>query len=169
MKAGHTFVSNGPSLLLSADGKLPGTEIIKQKGSKIELKVKANSNAAIGKITRVAIYNNDGMIGEKMNLVESDVVDLSIDHSLQKSQWIAALVYCDNGAVAHTTPVYVIVDGKPTWDVKKGPEIINTQLNGIKKIEQEENEKVNPDQGILERLHNARQFYNNLLSEMNRK
>jgi len=169
LKAGHTFVSNGPSLLLSADGKLPGTEIIKQKGSKIELKVKANSNAAIGKITRVAIYNNDGMIGEKMNLVGSDVVDLSIDHSLQKSEWIAAVVYCDNGAVAHTTPVYVIVDGKPTWDVKKGPEIINTQLNGIKKIEQEENEKVNPDQGILERLHNARQFYNNLLSEMNRR
>ena len=169
LKAGHTFVSNGPSLLFSADGKLPGTEIIKEKGSKIALRVKANSNAAIGRITRVALYNNDGMIGEKMNLGKSDVLDLSIDPSVQKSQWIAAVVYCDNGAVAHTTPVYVIVDGKPTWDVKKGPEIINTQLNGIKKIEQEENEKANPDQGILERLQNARQFYSNLLSEMNRK
>ena len=169
LKAGHSFVSNGPSLMFTADGKLPGTEVVKSKGSKIALHVKANSNPVIGKITRVAIYNNDGLVEEKMNLQQSDVLNISIDHSLEKSQWIAAVVYCDNGAVAHTTPVYAIVDGRPTWDVKKGPEIINTQLNGIRKIEQEENEKANPDKGILSRLQAAREFYNNLLSEMNRK
>src|SRR5437764_14004596 len=35
LKAGHTFVSNGPSLLLNVYGKLQGSEIIKSKGKKI--------------------------------------------------------------------------------------------------------------------------------------
>jgi hypothetical protein len=169
LKAGHTFVSNGPSLLLNVDGKLPGSEIIKSKGSTIAITVKANSHPRIGKITRVAIYNNDGLLTEKMNIDSLDALTISINHLLQKSQWIAAVVYCNNGAVAHTTPVYVVVDGKPTWDVKKGPVIISTQLNGIRKIEQEEKEKPNPDMGILDRLQKARDFYNSLLSQMNRQ
>jgi len=169
LKAGHSFVSNGPALLFNVDGKLPGSEIAKAKGSKVALTLKANCNRNIGVISRVAIYNNDGLVTEKMNLEKSDVVSISLDHTLQKSQWIAAVVYCENGAVAHTTPVYVIVDGKPTWDVKKAPEIINTQLTDIKKIEQEEKGKLNPDQGILDRLQNARNFYNTLLTEINRQ
>ena len=33
LKAGRTFVSNGPALFLDADGQLPGSEISKPKGS----------------------------------------------------------------------------------------------------------------------------------------
>jgi hypothetical protein len=167
LKAGHSFVSNGPALLLNVDGKLPGAEIMKTKGSKVAIAVKANCHSKIGVINRVDIYNNDGLVMEKMNVDKSDVVSISLEHPLEKSQWIAAVVYCDNGAVAHTTPVYVIVDGKPTWDVKKAPEIIRTQLAGIGNIEQEEREKANPDRGILERLQAARDFYHNLLAQIN--
>jgi len=169
LKAGHSFVSNGPALLLDVDGKLPGTEIMKATNSKVAITVRANSNPSIGVISRVDIYNNDGLVTEKMNVEKSDVVNISLQHQLRKSQWIAAVVYCENGAVAHTTPVYVIVDGKPTWDVNKAPEIINTQLAAIAKIDQEEKEKSIPDQGILDRLQRARDFYNNLLFQIKGK
>jgi hypothetical protein len=142
---------------------------MKAANSKVAITVRANSNPGIGVISRVDIYNNDGLVTEKMNVEKSDVVNISLQHELRKSQWIAAVVYCENGAVAHTTPVYVIVDGKPTWDVNKAPEIINTQLAGIAKIEQEEKEKSMPDQGILDRLQRARDFYNNLLFQIKGK
>src|ERR1051325_7435481 len=48
LKAGHTFVSNGPALFLEVDGKLPGTEIEKTIGSKVVVKAKALSHPGVG-------------------------------------------------------------------------------------------------------------------------
>lgn len=169
LKSGHTFVSNGPALFFEVDGKLPGTEIMKTSGSKSELKAKAISNPGIGMINRIAIYNNDGLVVEKINKEKSDSIEINLDHILNKSQWIAAVVYCDNGAVAHTTPVYMIVDGHPTWDANKGPDIIRKQMESIQKTEDEEKAKNPIDEGIIKRMNTAREFYRNLLSEMNRK
>src|ERR1700730_18425930 len=167
LKSGHTFVTNGPALFFEADGKLPGTEIIRTKGSTTELKVKAISTPRIGKINRLAIYNNDGLVAEKTNIEKLDSIQIQLSHIVNKSQWLAAVVNCDNGAVAHTTPVYMIVDGDPTWDVKKAPAIINKQMAFIQKIEDEEKAKTTIDQGILDRLEKAREFYRNMLKEIN--
>jgi hypothetical protein len=120
-------------------------------------------------INRIAIYNNDGIVFEKTNTVRSDSIEIALDHVLKKSQWIAAVVYCDNGAVAHTTPVYMIVDGHPTWDVNKGPGIIQKQMESIRKTEEEETANKTIDEGISKRMNAAREFYRNLLLEMNRK
>jgi hypothetical protein len=169
LKSGHTFVSNGPALFFKVDGKLPGTEIMKAAGSKAELKVKAISNPRIGSINRIAIYNNDGLVVEKINKAKSDSVEINLEHTVNKSEWIAAVVYCDNGAVAHTTPMYMVVDGHPTWDANKGPDIIRRQLEAIQKTEDEERAKKMLDEGLIKRMNIAREFYRNLLSEMNRK
>lgn len=169
LKLGHTFVSNGPALFLEADSKLPGTEILKTKGSTTKLKVKAVSNPAIGKIERVAVYNNDGLVVEKLNIEQSDSVAIELTHNLNKSQWLAAVVYCNNGAVAHTTPVYFIVDGQPTWDKKKAPDIIHRQMDTIRLIKDEEKNKKDIDQGILIRLETAHKFYRTLLQGIDNK
>jgi hypothetical protein len=166
LKAGNTFVTNGPALFFVADGNLPGTEIMKTKGSKTLLKAKAFSNRGIGVINRVAIYNNDGLVAERINNERSDSIEINLDQVLTKSQWIAAVVYCDNGAVAHTTPVYMMVNGHPTWDAIKGPDIIRKQMDAIQKTEDEERAKKIIDEGIIQRLNVAREFYRNLLSEM---
>ncbi|MBX3242145.1 MAG: CehA/McbA family metallohydrolase [Chitinophagaceae bacterium] len=167
LKAGNTFVTNGPALFFEAGGKLPGTEIITTKGANIELTAKAISNPGIGNITHLAIYNNDGLVIEKKNLFRSDSLSINLSHLLTKSQWITAVVYCDNGAVAHTTPVYCVVDCQPTWDKQKAPVIIQKQLDSILLTEQEERSKPEADEGILERLKNASMFYRKLLAEIN--
>lgn len=166
LKNGHTFVSNGPALFLEADDKLPGSEIIKSKGSSTNLRVKAISHPDIGSIERVAIYNNDGLLSEKLNPEKADSIQISISHVLDKSQWLAAVVYCDNGAVAHTSPVYYIIDGKPTWDVKKAPEIIEKQLVAIQAIEEETKTNETIDQGVLDRLELAKDFYKTMLKQI---
>jgi len=169
LKSGHTFVSNGPALFFEVDNKLPGTELMKTTGSRAALKAKAISNPGIGIINRIAIYNNDGLVAEKINRGKSDSIEINLDHILNKSQWIAAVAYCDNGAVAHTTPIYLIVDGHPTWDAHKGPDIIRKQMEAIQKTEDEEKTKKITDQGIIQRMEAARGFYRRLLLEMKGK
>ena len=166
LKSGHTFVSNGPALFLDADGALPGTEIIQEKGSITNLRVKAISHPGIGNIERMAVYNNDGLVAEKFNLGKSDSLQISLSHILEKSQWLAAVVYCDNGAVAHTTPVYYILDGKPTWDARKAPAIIEKQMDAIGLIEAETQAKEDIDQGILDRLDMAKDVYRSILQQI---
>jgi hypothetical protein len=91
---------------------------------------------------------------------------LKVNHVLSHSQWLAAAVFCENSAVAHTTPIYYIVDNQPTWNYKRAPSIILKQEEAINKTEQEEKALPNPDQGILLRLNNAREFYKNLLAHI---
>jgi hypothetical protein len=166
LKSGNTFVSNGPVLFLEADGMIPGSEIMRINGSVSEITLKAISHNGIGKIERLAIYNNDGIVSEKLNSQNLDSLYIKIKHTLNRSQWLAAVVYCENGAVAHTTPIYFIVDGKPTWDPKKAPGIVEKQLEAIQLIEEETIGKDPVDQGILTRLENARLFYDQLLKEI---
>ena len=151
---------------MEADGSLPGSEIIQSQGSNSNIKVKALSHPSIGNIERVAIYTTDGLLTEKLNPEKSDSILIELNHKLDKSQWLAAVVYCDNGAVAHTTPVYYIVDGKPTWSAKKAPGIIDKQMDLICKIEEETKAKEVIDQGILDRLEMAKRYYRIILEEI---
>jgi hypothetical protein len=166
LKAGHTFVSNGPALLFEADGKIPGMEIQATAGSTIQLKVKAVSNNAIGEIEKVEIYNNHGLVLGKNNKDHSDSIEIKLDYKLKKSQWLIAVTHCSNGALAHTSPVFCIVDGKPVYDKTAAPALIQKQLSLLNEIRKEEKAKQNTDQGILNRAENAQQFYEQLLEEI---
>ncbi|MEO6188730.1 MAG: CehA/McbA family metallohydrolase [Ginsengibacter sp.] len=166
LKAGNTFVSNGPAIFFKAGSKLPGTIIAKKGASKSRLQVTALSNEAIGVIDRVAIYNNEGLVSEATNPKKLDSISIDITHAITKSQWIAAVVYCENGAVAHTTPVYYVVNGEPTYDKERAPGIIEKQVVFIEKIRKQELAKEKADKGILERLDKADLFYEKLLKEV---
>jgi hypothetical protein len=167
LKSGHTFVSNGPALFLEIDGNLPGTEIKKSAGSTAELNLKAISNPGIGNINRIAIYHNEGLLFELSNPENQDSLEIKIPLKLTKSEWVAAVVNCDNGAVAHTSPVYIVVDGHPTWQAKSAQTIIYKHLGAIKVMEDMEKSSLFLDQGILKRLEIAREYYSNLLSQIN--
>ena len=162
LKAGHTFVSNGPALLFSLDGQIPGSEIIKKNGSTVRIDLSAISHPKIGVIEKVAIYNNDGLVIEASNPKSLDTLQIMMNHPILKSQWMAAVVYCTNGAVAHTTPFYIVVDGLPTWNPDKAPEIILKQLAAIQKIEAELRSDPPVDKGIIQRMNSARSFYHKL-------
>ncbi|MEX2512484.1 MAG: CehA/McbA family metallohydrolase [Cyclobacteriaceae bacterium] len=168
LKNGHTFVSNGPALFLEADGNLPGTEITHSKGTLTNLSIKALSNASIGTIERVAVYNNDGLVMEKTNPQRADSLQIDLPHTLNQSQWLSAAVYCDNGAVAHTTPIYFVIDGQPTWHPEKAPNIIARQLASIRLIEEETRAMAEVDGGIITRLEEAKAFYGGILSSLDR-
>lgn len=164
LKRGNTFVSNGPMLFFEGNGKLPGSEIKIKKGNSALLKVKAQSPEIIGSINRVAIYNNDGLVREVLNTNKLETVNLNVDLPITKSQWVIAVAYCNNEAVAHTTPIYYVVDGQPTWSANKAALIISRHLQVMDDVEKETR-----DSGIITRLNNARAFYRSMLKQMNVK
>lgn len=162
LKAGHSFVSNGPAIFLEVDGKIPGMELNKKKGSNAEIRVRAFSNPAIGTIDKIEIHNGEGLLVAQINEQKADSLVIQFARKLRKSDWIAAVVYCRNGAIAHTSPVYCIVDGKPVFNRKKAPALIRKQQSLIAEVRKEENAKNNPDKGILMRLDAADKFYEEL-------
>ena len=168
-KAGHTFVSNGPAIEFTVDGELPGTELARSSGGRVKVRARVLGHAGIGLPTVLRVEGPAGVLKEiKSNQGEEELA-FEIEHGVDSSQWLMASAVCDNQAVANTTPVYVVVDGRPTWNPRKGPRIIEKQLAGIAKIESEfaKGDDVR-SVGIRERLQKARAFYADLQEKMSR-
>ncbi len=86
---------------------------------------------------------------------------------VDESRWFAVAVVCDNGAEAHTSPVYVVVDGRPTFSRELGPAVIQDQLTVIDAIQAEHTPiQDDYDQGIHDRLNFARGYYADLQAQM---
>ena len=167
LKAGHTFVSNGPALEFAVDGELPGTELKRAPGTKLKVRARVVSHARIGLPTALWVEGPNGVVKEIKGGGGEAELGFEIDHVVEGSQWLMAGVVCDNEAVAHTTPVYVVVNGQPTWNTRLGPGLIDKQLAAISKIESEFAKGDDArSAGVKERLQKAKSFYANLRDRM---
>jgi hypothetical protein len=101
VKAGHTFVTTGPMLFLTVNGKVPGDTLDVPKGSKVHVE----AEALVGSGTTSVELIGHGKVLAKGTAKVS--IDLPVDTGL----WIAAKCDAGPGQVAHTTPVYVTVGG----------------------------------------------------------
>jgi hypothetical protein len=113
LRAGRTFVSNGPLLEFRANGKEPGASI-ETSGM---LKVSA---AAVSRLPfeRLQIVYNGEVIAERTARNHRDV-QLEEEIVVTRGGWLAARVsgggqtHGGNTVFAHTSPVYVRVPGTP--------------------------------------------------------
>jgi hypothetical protein len=171
LNAGHTFVSNGPALLFTVDGELPGTELARSSGARVKIQARALGHARVGLPTVLRVEGPEGVVKEAKSTNGSSGLTLEFEHVVQASEWLIASVECDNGAVAHTTPVYLVVNGRPTWNARLGPRIIEKQRSAIAKIVLEMESSRNPHPlktEILRRLANANTFYADLVQKLER-
>jgi len=117
IKAGHTFGSTGPLLVLEVEGRQPGDEISLGSGAKAELRVKLEA-ISIAPMERVEIIVN-GKVAHSER--PSDPNRLMMDRSMAVPDggWIAARAIgpshryiTDSYAFAQTSPVYVVRNGR---------------------------------------------------------
>jgi hypothetical protein len=101
MKAGHTFVTTGPVALLTVNGHLPGDVVDVAAGSKLQIAAEGLTEAGGA---AVEIVGHGKVLARGKGKV---TLELPVDHGI----WIAARVDAGGGQVAHTTPVYVTVNG----------------------------------------------------------
>jgi hypothetical protein len=99
LKAGHTFVTTGPMLLLTVNGRMPGDSLDIKPGTRLHVTAEA-----LGPVASVEI------IGHGKVLAQSPGPKAELDLAPSHGMWIAAKCARGPREVAHTTPVYVTVN-----------------------------------------------------------
>ncbi len=110
-----TFVSSGPLLQLTVNGKDIGEEVRVGKSDTLRIRAIASSRKPIG---RLQIVSMGSVIHDEF--VNELVKEIDMQITADESQWIAARCTAslnvwnarDDYGVAHTSAVYVLVDGK---------------------------------------------------------
>lgn len=130
MKAGKTFVTNGPMVTLEADGAGLGDELQVRRNRRVRIRAKAWAPASIGSPKLLEIISQ-GRVIHSAESANPGQHELKADFHLKadESQWIAARVKSHNGALAHTSPLYVLVDGKSFRDQKALPQLVKYRMD----------------------------------------
>lgn len=171
LRQGRSFVSNGPALEFTVDAELPGAELKRQRGAVLKVRTRAWGHERVGLPQSLELVSNQGTVSSATRK-KGQLGDLVIDTELAvtRSQWLTVSTRCPNGATAHTTPIYVVVDGEPTWSREKGPGTVKKQLAAIARIEEEFSKGEDArSRGIRKRLEGAKTYYAKLLAAMARR
>jgi hypothetical protein len=105
VKDGHTFVTNGPMLEFTVGDVIPGDEIKLSHPDHVRVHARTWAPESIGAPRSLEIIANG-------QVIRTGAGSLDFDREVSRSEWLAARVRTENGAVAHTSPVYVLVDGE---------------------------------------------------------
>ncbi|GAB3642863.1 CehA/McbA family metallohydrolase [Spirosoma arcticum] len=125
VRAGHTFVSSGPMLDLRVNNALPGDKINVKRGDSLQITVHAFGHKSQVPLDTLEVVSHGRVIGRATvrdsvgPASRGPAFRQSTDHlsltftlpSVERGQWIAARCTAGPGQAAHTTPVYVTVDG----------------------------------------------------------
>lgn len=141
--AGRTFVSSGPILDLRVNNSRPGDRLNLKKGEKLTVTVQAYGHAgqvplsalelvAHGKVLRRAIPDGPGQSPDHLSLT------FTLEN-LQQGIWIAARCFGDSTQAAHTTPVYVTVDGGGFHNPETAARYLTQSEGYLQELEQELN------------------------------
>lgn len=107
MKAGHTFVTTGPMLLLRVNGHLPGDAVDIAPGTKVQVSAEAFGPA----LKSLQIIGHGKVLAQSAGPGAGGRVTAEIEVTPAHGIWIAAKCEGGPGQFAHTTPVYVTLHG----------------------------------------------------------
>jgi hypothetical protein len=114
VRAGHTFVSSGPMLDFTVNGKIPGDEVKLQEPSTLTIKANGYGHKGQVPLSRLEIIAHGKAIGSATPGEEGQSdhhLSIQIELPVEKGIWVAARCYGGLNQAAHTTPVYVTIDG----------------------------------------------------------
>ena len=139
-RAGHVFVTNGPLLDFTINGEGMGGELRVARGTTLDVAAIARLNPdfqALGQLQLVVhgdvVATAEGSGQERLEL-QTELV-------AERSMWVAirAVGEQDEGAqpgqgqqrpyvaLAHSAPIYVVVDGQPFWKTEDVPSLVQEQ------------------------------------------
>ncbi|MCX6629740.1 MAG: CehA/McbA family metallohydrolase [Candidatus Solibacter sp.] len=136
LKAGHTFVTTGPILFLTVNGKMPGDTVDVPSGGKLKISAEAYGNSGQVPLRSVEIVGHGKVLARSEG---KDAAHLALDLELpvDRGIWIAAKCDAGQGQVAHTTPVYVTVNGGGFQNVAAMRRNLDVAEGYLKEVEQD--------------------------------
>ncbi len=165
IRAGRTFVSNGPMLFLDVDGKGPGGDIRLAGPARLTVSAEAHS---LPPMQALELIVNGEVVAKAEPTAEGTRAKLSHVLPVDGSAWIAARVRGaghrrvtnDSHLFAHTSPVYVTRDNKPVAIPKDAKIVlgwIDRLIEDVKKSPRFAREAHR--QEVLEIFHRGRSHY----------
>lgn len=136
VRRGRTFVTNGPMLTLTVGDGMMGDEVHVAKDAKLHVHAQAWAPESIGAPKVLEIVAEGKVIKSVASPgVKQDKLIADFEITPGESQWIAARTTSFNGAMAHTTPVYVIVNGRSFIDRDNVQQLVAKQIKALDWIE----------------------------------
>ena len=116
----RTFASTGPLLSLEVEGREPGEEVRLPEGVASRLQVRAEA-VSVAPLERLEIFVNGVSVAQaEASGADSSTIRFDGEVAVPEGGWVAAQVVgpssryiTDSYAFAHTSPVYVVRDGRP--------------------------------------------------------
>ncbi|MFI4912218.1 MAG: CehA/McbA family metallohydrolase [Sedimentisphaeraceae bacterium JB056] len=185
IKAGNTFVTNGPMLEFKIDGMIAGQELATEEGKEVTIKARSWGLEGYSAPVKLEIVKLSKVIKSAVPRNGETELNLSFALDADESCWIAARAYGKNGSAAHTTPVYITKPGQRHWNRERVEEIIEKQfkildeIEGVIKTAEKSKEagtllnidywgkrSVEQADAVRERIKITREIYNKLLKEL---
>jgi hypothetical protein len=140
IQAGHTFVSSGPALNLLVNNALPGDVIDIKRGSTVKITLHAYGHGQQVPLDTLELVSH----GQVIARVTAREAGQSPDHlslsltipSIEQGRWIAARCSAGPGQAAHTTPVYVTVEGGSFYNPATASHYLDLSEQYLREIEQ---------------------------------
>jgi len=171
LRQGKTYVSNGPIVDFTVDGRLSGSEIKLDAPKTLKVKLRARMNPTIDKLKKLTLISFDNEIASLIPSKPEDFVESILEYDLEvkESMWIAANVSGEK-TIAGTTAVYVTVAGKPFWKKEGLSARIKSMENALLRLDQMIDNGVLPggEQGkkLKSYIKQARDVYKDMRSQM---
>ncbi|MCW5978212.1 MAG: CehA/McbA family metallohydrolase [Bryobacteraceae bacterium] len=194
LKAGRTFVTNSPVLAFTVNGREAGATLAMTSGKDRVLRIHAKAESQVP-YDRLQIVANGNVIGEAVPSGIRHKAEIHLEHPLRGSCWIAARafedldryrgvdfqkIHVDQGTLlsslygtrrpeavfAHSSPVYVVVDGKPIRNRDDAEYYIRYLDNSIRWLKTDARFASAADrQASIETFERGRAVYKKLASE----
>lgn len=134
LKKGQTFVTLGPMIDFTVDDQLPGAQLKRNLGQRAAIRATATIGDPRIPFDQLEIIANGKVIHTTKREGKQSAIEL--DLPLEHGQWIAARTTSNGQIGAHTTPIYVTVDGNPPMNRELAPKLIANRLQSLKEVEQ---------------------------------
>jgi len=130
LKAGHTFVSNGPLLTLLANGKSMGEVLQVNAGDPVTVHATAKLNPDLDKLARLELVSQGEVIATSSRVSEAGALLLEHTFNLQNGTWVSVRAYGQGIATAHSAPIYIEVgDSSHTLSPEKVNGLVDKYLS----------------------------------------
>ncbi|MCY3599963.1 MAG: CehA/McbA family metallohydrolase [Gemmatimonadetes bacterium] len=129
-RSGHTYVSNGPFIEFRVNGREMGSELRAERGESLEIVAEASLNPDIDRLNRLELVVHGEVVATATQASEDgDRLRLATQVEADESLWVAVRAFGDrDGArdmtVAHSAPVFVVVEDEPWWKLEAVPELV---------------------------------------------
>jgi hypothetical protein len=134
LDAGRTYVTCGPVVNFTVNNVAIGGEFQVTKGDDLTIDASAIVNPTLGKLRKLQLIVHGKVVATAEPEQGKDSIKLSHKMAAERSMWMVVKVMGSNHLLAHTAPIYVIVDGGRHWKRSAVPELVTRQRQRLKDL-----------------------------------